>query len=150
MQNTQLFTSGAIVSRKRTNGKWVWLLTKNESGEWEFPKTMVRKGESSVRAVLRTITEQGGMNARIIEEAGDYSSTATINGKSMPKRLVYYVLFQKSSGEIIGLNSPKWFEYTDAIKKLESKREQQSLKIAREQIKIWEEKKKKNPDPIEL
>ncbi len=143
MVTNQILTAGAVVCRKKTNGEYVWLLVKlSEEEGWEIPKVAVRRGESSVRASIRMMGEQGGMNARVIEEAGRFQSTAVVNGRTIPKRLLYYLMIEKSGGEIVGFKEYQWLDYAKAQKKLGSKREKDVLKEAKALLKEWLKKKK--------
>lgn len=144
MINNQIIIAGTALCKKRSNGKFVWLVIKqSESPEWELPKTTVRKGESSVRATIRMMGEVGGMNARVIEEAGRFTGTAVVNNRTVPKRILYYLMIQKSAGEMIGFNQFKWLTYEDAVKKLDAKREKDVMKKAKSELKIWTDDKKK-------
>ena len=143
MVPNQILTSGAVVCRKKSSGEYAWLLVKlSEEEGWEIPKVAVRKGESSVRASIRMMGEQGGMNARVIEEAGRFNSAATVNDRVIPKRLLYYLMIQKSGGEIVGFKESSWFESAKAQKKLQQKRERDVLKEAKVLLKEWLKKTK--------
>jgi hypothetical protein len=116
------------------------LVVKNkEDGDWEIPKVTVRKGESSVRSVIRLTGEQGGISARVLEEVGRSSGTTVINGKAIPQKHYYYLMMQKGgSSELIGFSSFKWMQYSDATKKLVLKKEKEILKDAVGVLKEWE------------
>lgn len=134
---------GGVVLFKDGKGKKLFLLTKDADGKWELPKTVVRRGESSVRAAIRYTTEQGNMNARVIEEAGRATGTATINNKVVTQRYYYYLMFQKSGGEITGMGDVSWVDYPNAVRKLTLKRESEALKNGNVQLKEWEKTKRK-------
>ena len=136
-----VLTAGAIVF-KEGRGKSHWLITKQaENDEWEIPKVLVRKGESSVRAAMRMMGEKGGMTTQVLEEAGRAGGVTTINGKTLPQRYLYYLMLLKEpSGEVIGFAAHKWFEYAKAVRKLSSKREQTMLRQARKEYRIWKKK----------
>jgi len=105
----------------------------------EIPKVIVRKGESSVRAAIRLTSEQGGMTTRVLEEAGRFSATTIINGKSVPQKFYYYLLLQKGgSSELIGFAEFKWLEYGEAVKRVPLKREKEMFRSGREVLKLWE------------
>ena len=143
IRNNQLTISGAIVYRDH-GGKRKYLLVKQGGGEnWEIPKISVRKGESSVRASLRMTGEMAGMNARILEEAGRSSGATLINGKSVPVKYYYYVLVQKSAGEMMGFEDFVWLEFGKALSKLELKREKDMLKGAKQVLKELESPRRK-------
>ncbi len=140
--NSEVAIGGAIVF-KDGRGKKLFMLSKNSEGKWELLKTTVRRGESSVRAVIRYTSEQGNMSARVLEEAGRSTGTATINNKVVNQRFYYYVMYYKAGAEVMGLGDVSWFDYARTVKKLTLKREIDALKNANVQIKEWEKTKKK-------
>jgi hypothetical protein len=142
-KNTNLLISGAVVYRDH-GGKRKWLVVKHPNEDkWEIPKITVRRGESSVRASLRMTCEMAGMNTRILEEAGRTSGSAVLNGKSVPVKYYYYLMVQRSAGEMIGFEAFQWLEYTQALKKIFLKREKEMLKGAKEVLNESEKAKKK-------
>lgn len=136
--NKSVLVSGAVVFRD-FNGKIEWLLVKESSeNDWEIPKTIVRKGESSVRAAIRMLGQKGSMNGRVLEEAGRSGGVSTINGKTVPRRFIYYIMFTRSQAqEAIGYADVTWLEYKNAFKKLPTKKEQGILKDSYEYYKVW-------------
>ena len=142
MKTTQITVSGAIVFKEYRGKKLFMVVRQSAEGKWEIPKITVRRGESSVRASLRMISEMAGMNARILEEAGRATGVATINGKSIPQKTYYYLLLHKAGGEILGFADFVWLEYGKALKKLELKREKDMVRSARVVLKKWEKEKK--------
>ena len=92
-----------------------------------------------MRSVIRLTGEQGGMGVRVLEEAGRYSSSVIVNGKSIPQKHYYYLMMQKGgSSDLIGFHEFKWVEYSDATKKLPLKKEKEMLKSAVGVLKEWE------------
>lgn len=137
--NQQILIGGAVVFRDHRNKRQFLIVKQNEEKGWEIPKVNVRKGESSVRGVIRMTGEQGGMTARVLEEAGRGTGTTVINGKSIPQKFIYYLMLQKAGAyEIIGMGDYQWMEYGQAIKKMGLKRDKEMLKSAREVLKTWE------------
>ena len=137
--NQQISIGGAIVFRDN-RGKRQFLLTKiKEDSDWEIPKVTVRKGESSVRSVIRLMSEQGGMTVRVLEEAGRITGNTVINGKQASQKYYYYLMLQKGGvAELIGFFEYKWMELPDAVKKVLVKREKDMFKGAKEVLKEWE------------
>lgn len=85
------------------------------------------------------ISEQGGISARILEEAGRTSGNVVVNGKSIPQKTYYYLMVQRAGGqELIGFNEFKWAEFGDATKKVALKKEKDILKEAKDVLKEWE------------
>lgn len=144
MNKKRVLVSCACVV-KFGKGKPKWFIVKqNEESGWEIPKIVVRKTESSVRAALRMMGEQGGMKTKVIEEAGRAGGITTVNGKTLPQRHLYYFMIHKAdSGESIGFKEYDWFEYAKAVRKLPSKRERQMLKAARKEYRKWRKERKR-------
>lgn len=140
IKNNQQITIGGAIVLRENRGKRQYLLVKTkEDGDWEIPKVTVRKGESSVRSVIRLTGEQGGITARVLEEAGRMMGTVVLNGKSIPQKTYYYLMLQRGAlSEMIGFNAFKWVEYGDAVRKVALKKEKDMLKSAKEVLKQWE------------
>lgn len=143
MKTNLISISGGVIFRDSRGKRQFFVVKMGEEDQWEFPKVTVRRGESSVRAIIRTTTEMAGMNIRILEEAARFSGTTSVGGKTIPQRQYYYLMFYKAGGEILGFNRYEWLEYGKAVRKLESKREKDVLRSAREVLKEWEKKKAK-------
>ena len=88
----EILVGGSLVYKK-DGGKTLWFIVKdNADSQWELSKTTVRRGESSVRSVIRVMAEQGGMKAKVFEEVGRVSSAVMHNGKPIDQRIIYYLL----------------------------------------------------------
>jgi 8-oxo-dGTP pyrophosphatase MutT (NUDIX family) len=139
-KNEQQISIGEAVVFRDNRGKRQYLIAKvKEDDDWEIPRVTVRKGESSVRSVIRLMAEQGGMTVRVLEEAGRISGNVIVNNKSIPQKYYYYLMLQKGgTSELIGFHEYKWMEFSDAIKKVVLKRDKDMFKLAREVLKQWE------------
>jgi len=137
-------TGGAIIF-KDYRGRRTYLLTKqNEEDNWEIPKITVRKGESSVRSVIRMSGEMAGMNVKVLEEAGRSSGAITLNGKVLPQKYYYYLMVLKDGGsDPIGFADAKWMDYSKTLKTLKLKREKDIFKDAKKVLREWEKQQKK-------
>lgn len=136
----RITVSGAVVSKKATNGKISWFLIKHgEDPDWQIPKVTARKGESSVRASIRMMAESGGMNIRVYEEAGRSGGTMTVNGVVLPKTTYYYFARQINGGEVLAFEETGWFEYSKALNNLKTKFEKEMLKSAQKFFKLLPE-----------
>jgi len=138
-QNQQISIGIAVIFRDN-RGKRQWFVVKQkEDGEWELPKVTVRKGESSVRAVIRLTGEQAGMATRVLEEVGRATGTTMVNAKSIPQKFYYYLMILKAGGaDAIGFTDFVWLEHAKAMKKLTIKKEKEMLKNAKDILKEWE------------
>jgi hypothetical protein len=140
-KNNQITISVGVLF-KDSRGKRYFFLVKSKDGEWELPKVIVRRVESSVRAIIRLTSEQGGMDVQVLEEAGRANGITTVNGKTVPQKYYYYLMVYRSSGEIIGFEKYQWMEYRKASRALSLKREKDMLKSGRKVLKEWEKKQK--------
>lgn len=133
---------------KLVGGKREWLLVKNEKeSNWEFAKSPVRKGESSVRTVIRIMAERANLKARVLDEAGRTTATTVLNGKAVQQRTIYYLIVQKGTeGEMLGYAETIWVEYDKALRRIASKKEagilKEAMKIVREREKARKKKAK--------
>lgn len=139
-----MLVAGAAVFRKAKNGRVSWFLVREaQDKKWELPKAIVRKGESSVRTVLRVMGEQGGMNCKIIEEAGRIEDNIEVNGKKTPRRIIYYLVLEKSAGEVLGFEEYVWTDLRSALGKLGWSKEKRILRDAKKELENWIAKKSK-------
>jgi len=150
MDKNSILISVAVLFRE-LNGKTSWFITKkNEDNTWEFPSVIVRKGESSVRAILRILGEKGGMTTRVLEEAGRTNSVVNSDNKVYQQRVIYYlILLKNGTNDTVGFGESLWAEYPKGSLKLSSKKEKAMLKSAKEMLKIWkkEQKNRKEEEP---
>lgn len=138
-----ILVAGAAVFRKAKNGRVTWFLVKDsQSKRWELPKALVRKGESSVRTILRVMGEQGGMNCKIVEEAGRIEDKVEVNGKRMSRRIVYYLVLEKSAGEVLGFEEYTWADFSSALEKIGWNKEKKIFINAKKELESWLEKRK--------
>lgn len=138
----EVLIGGAIIFKENKSKKF-YLLSKNSEGDWEIPKTTVRRGESSVRSVIRYTTEQGNMNTRVLDEVGRLSVANTINNKVVTQKTIYYLLYFKAGAEIMGMGEINWFDYLNSVRKIKNKKELNLIKTANTMVKNWEKNKKK-------
>lgn len=144
MDKNLVLISAAVVI-KDDKGKLKYFIIKQpKEDKWEVPKILVRKGESSVRAALRTMGEKGGMTTKVLEEVGRAGGVTTVNGKTMPQRYIYYLMLLKNmASEAIGFEEPMWLEYAKASRKIDSKRERSMLKEAGKMYRKWKKMRRK-------
>jgi len=142
MKTNLVLISGAVVFRRLKNGKEHWLCVKlSQDSDWEIPKVLVRKGESSVRAAIRYMAESGGMNARVLEEVGRMGGSTVINGKIVPRRYIYYLMMERSAGENLSIEQMEWHDLKKTQKMLPLKKEKEMLKQASKVLKEWRKKR---------
>lgn len=145
-ENTQL-VSAAIIHNKRSQELQWFLVKTKEGGEWELPKTVVRPTESSVRASLRAMGEQGGMRVKVLEEVGRHGGAAKIGDKMVSQRTIYYLMsYKDGGGEVLEFVDSEWMDHAVALKKMKAKLDREMLKTARVMLEAIKAKKKKAKD----
>ncbi len=135
MRENRSFIGVAVICRE-LRGVYQWFLAKQtEDGGWELPKAQARRGESSVRAAMRNMGERGGLRVKVLEEVGRSSGFKKVGNQKIPQKYLYYFMVtHEASGEPIGFIDMAWFEFRQAIKQLESPRDQRMLKRAKEMV----------------
>ncbi len=114
-----------------------------KNGGWEIPKDTVRRGESSVGAAIRFMTEENGLRARVLEEAG----RATVTAKDgTEEKLIFYLMYLAGGLNTVAWEGKKkteikWFPFMAAGKKLSLVREKRILKQANNVFKEWQREK---------
>lgn len=143
MDKNAVLVGGAILFRDDGGKEKFLLIKETEDSLWEFPKVIVRKGESSVRSVLRIMGERCGLTTKVLEEAGRSTGVLTANNKASTQKLIYYLMILKSKPvESVGYAESVWAEFSSALKKISSKKEQMVFKNSKEVLKTWKKFKK--------
>lgn len=121
---------------KRRNGLPVWLVVKTDSkGQWELPKGLVRRGESSVGSILRAMREDAGLIMEVLEEAGRTTISA--------EKAIFYLGERISAIPAENVyKQEKWLPYMQAKKSLGLEREKKMLVQANEVLKEWTRRQK--------
>lgn len=138
MKDNSVLVGCAVVykqPKKRSNDTFWFIVKTNDDSDWEIPKTMVRRGESSVRSVIRLTQEQGSMRTKVLEEVGRANSVGRVNGKAVTQKYLYYLMHCKDVGEIMGFSEYQWVEHKKALKMLTLKRDINMLKDAKNLLK---------------
>lgn len=147
MDNIAHFAAGILVLRPKDKKDTKWLITKKDKdSDWELPKALARKGESSVRAGIRMMSEQAGINAKVAEEVGRSGGATKLNGEAVSQRTIYYLMTTRDEGENLTFFEMEWLDYNKAVRRLALKQEQQMLREARnlfKKISKYKNKRKK-------
>jgi hypothetical protein len=142
MKQKQILVGAAVIYKKVKN-KPVWFIVRQkEDAGWEIPRTVVRRGESSVRSVIRMMGEQAAMNVKVREEVGRAAGAAMVAGQTIPQRTIFYLMYCKEANEVLAFLETAWFDYARAVRKLKNKKDLAMLKAARDLLKELDKKKK--------
>lgn len=134
MKDNTILVSSPVVFKEGKEPLW-FVVKQNEDSDWELPKTIVRKGESSVRGAIRAMAEQGGMRANVLEEVGRGGGAAKVNGRNVGQKFIYYLLVFREGSEVLGYAENQWLPYSKAVRKLAQKRDQKMLREANKMLK---------------
>lgn len=132
MNKDQTVLVSVPVIFRRDGDKLRWFIVKAQpESNWELPKVIVRKVESSVRAAIRSVSEQGGMRAQVYEEVGRQGGATKVNGQAVSQRYIYYLMMYKGGAEeVLEFAASDWQDFSNAKKKLDTKRDQNMLEEA--------------------
>lgn len=127
--------SGSIVFKQKKNGEPYWFVVREgQDSDWQLPLTLVRKGESSVRGAIRHMAEEGGMRARVLEEAGRRGGAGKVDGKTVSQRFLYYLMVYRGGEEALEFVETDWLPYSKARARLKSKRDRTMLSAAKKTL----------------
>ena len=134
---TETLTTAATVYRKK-RGAMEWMVLKPEpKTPGELPKGPVRRGESSVGAILRILREDRGLTVEVMEESGRF-----VRGG---EKIIYY-LIESTNGETPRSKEiqkqEKWGQYAQIAKTVSSDKEKKMLSQAKKVLKELQKVKK--------
>jgi 8-oxo-dGTP pyrophosphatase MutT (NUDIX family) len=131
------FSAGGVLVR-RLKGEW-HLAAIRPAGKkvWALPKGIIGTGESAADAAVREVTEETGIQGRLLEKLGDVRYVYMWKGERVFK-VVSFFLLRYSSGRL-GDISPvhrrevdetRWITLTEAPKALAYKGEREMAEKA--------------------
>lgn len=139
---TENLISGAAIWRKN-RGITEWLVVKEKNiNEWELPKGDVRRGESSVGAIIRVLREDTGIAARVLEEAGRVSLSLQKNGQKKSGHAIFYLANQVARLSHPRILEERWLPLTSACRLIKKAKEKKILKQANSVFREWKKQKK--------
>lgn len=133
---TEQLITAATIYRKKRGGSFEWLVVKpNAKTPGELPKGPVRRGESSVGAILRILREDSGMTVEVKEESGRFNQGTS--------KFLYYLIEATGISTIKDAKKQeKWGQYSQVAKFLGTDREKKMLSQAKDVLKELQKVKK--------
>jgi 8-oxo-dGTP pyrophosphatase MutT (NUDIX family) len=94
------FSAGGVVVR-RLRGEWRLAAIRPAGKEnvWALPKGLIGPGESAADAAVREVTEETGVEGRLVEKLGDVRYVYTWRGERVFK-VVSFFLFRYTRGRL--------------------------------------------------
>jgi 8-oxo-dGTP pyrophosphatase MutT (NUDIX family) len=136
------FSAGGVVVR-RIRGKWRLAAIRPGGREsvWALPKGLIGEGESAADTAVREVTEETGLEARLIEKLGDVRYVYTWRGERVFK-VVSFFLLRYSRGRLGDIPEhlrhevaeTRWLVLEDAPRLLSYKGEREMVEKALERI----------------
>ena len=125
-------SSMAIVVAKTVDGSKILLL--NNEGEWVFPKGHVEAGETFLKAAIRELFEESGVNVKENQSLGQIDEFRFyFDGEKAVKVIKVFAFITNQIQKIIinkseGFVSGGWFDTKTAMRKLKHDDARNSLK----------------------
>ena len=128
---------GAVYKRKKK--ETLWLIIKPKSYErWQLPKGMIDKGETSLKAAVREVKEEGGVVVKAGEKIDAIQYFFVFEGKKVFKTVTYFLMeYQKESKagpDKNEIDEVAFLSFKEAFNKLSFKADKDILSKAKETL----------------
>ena len=117
---TRAFSAGGIVIRHQVHGPEIVLGLRRgdrRSPGWSLPKGTPADGETPAQTATREVSEETGLEVRIIESVGDIRYRFVRDGQRVDKT-VHYFLMEVTGGDIADhdheFDDVRWFAISEA------------------------------------
>jgi 8-oxo-dGTP pyrophosphatase MutT (NUDIX family) len=106
------FSAGGVVVRHLRGGGHVAAIRPGGKEVWALPKGLIGPGEKPAETAAREVTEETGVEARLVEKLGDVRYVYTWKGERIFK-VVSFFLFRYSRGRLGDIPSEHAHEVDD-------------------------------------
>jgi 8-oxo-dGTP diphosphatase len=132
-------SAGGVIYREKDFSVDIALIAVKGGHVWCLPKGMIDKGESPEMAAVREVSEETGLQGRIIEKLGEINYWYYIKEEEARcRKTVHFFLIEYESGDIsqhdFEVDLVSWFPIDDALKKASYKGEREMIEKAKEMI----------------
>jgi 8-oxo-dGTP pyrophosphatase MutT (NUDIX family) len=87
------FSAGGVVVRRiRSEWKLAAIRPGGKEDVWALPKGLIGKGESAADTAVREVTEETGLETRLVEKLGDVRYVYTWRGERVFKVVSFFLL----------------------------------------------------------
>jgi 8-oxo-dGTP diphosphatase len=132
-------SAGGVIFRKINSSIEIALVAVKDGKVWCIPKGIIDKGESPEVTAVREVSEETGLQGRIIDKIGDINYWYYIKEeRARCRKTVHFFLIEYESGDTskhdFEVDMVSWFPIEDALKKASYKREREIIEKARERL----------------
>lgn len=137
MRVEKAVSAGGIVYRKGAEGIDVVVCGRDSDGVWGLPKGTPDAGESIEETAVREVTEETGLEVRIVDKVGTVEYWFARDGTRYHK-WVHHYLMEATGGDTsrhdVEYDRVEWLPVEDAMKRLSFKNEAAIVAKAREMV----------------
>ena len=134
-------SAGGVIFRKNDSSIEIALIAVKGGHVWCLPKGIIDKGESPEMAAVREVSEETGLQGRIIEKLGEINYWYYIKEEEARcRKTVHFFLIEYESGDTsqhdFEVDLVSWFPIDDALKTASYKGEREMIEKAEKILKL--------------
>jgi 8-oxo-dGTP pyrophosphatase MutT (NUDIX family) len=130
----EIVAAGGIVLERRNETVRVVLIHRPKYGDWSFPKGKAEPGESVTETALREVSEETGLDCRIVQEIGPVRYRYKTSKGNFRAKVVHYFLMEPVGGRLEApgqeADAAEWCDAAEASRKLSYERDRALLQEA--------------------
>jgi 8-oxo-dGTP pyrophosphatase MutT (NUDIX family) len=135
------FSAGGVVVRRLRGGWRLAAIKPGGKDVWALPKGLVGPGESPAETAAREVTEETGVEGRLLEKLGDVRYVYTWKGERVFK-IVSFFLVRYSRGRLGAIppamrrevSAARWVPLAEAARVLAYTGEREMAEVAAERV----------------
>jgi 8-oxo-dGTP pyrophosphatase MutT (NUDIX family) len=134
-------SAGGVIFRKNNSSIEIALIAVKGGNVWCLPKGVIDKGESAEIAAVREVSEETGLQGRIIEKLGEINYWYYIKEEEARcRKTVHFFLIEYETGDTsqhdFEVDLVSWFPIDDALKRANYKGEREIIEKAEKILKL--------------
>ena len=132
-------SSGGVIFKRHNNVLEIAMVAIKGGNVWCLPKGLIDKGEIPEKTALREVSEETGLQGRIIEKLGEITYWYYIKeANAKCRKTVHFFLMEYESGDIANhdweVDKVSWFLIDEALKQAKYKGEKEMIKKAKDRL----------------